>query len=56
MLLSLNCFLIFVFFTANRKDWPPHMQKNVARFHVGWAAASATIWLPTLFPLLDEVF
>lgn len=56
MLIGMNVSLIGVCFMYNRCDWPLPLQPTVRRFHVAWACASAFLWAPTIYPVLDELY
>ena len=56
ILITMNLTLVFSFYLHNRKDWGPHCQGNVARFHGMWAFFSMGIWSLTVYPLLDELY
>lgn len=56
LLIGLNVSLIGACFVYNRHDWPLALQPAVRRFHAAWASASVLLWLPTVYPVLDELY
>lgn len=56
LLIGLNVSLIGLCFLYNRHDWPLALQPAVWRFHAAWVCASVFLWLPTVYPVLDELY